>query len=71
MIGLYITGAILVTTWIFWSVTDWYYRKHPMELFELTHGGKPAWDEIVFAIMRVVSILGLAYCVVYLFITWK
>ena len=71
MIGLYITGTILVTTWIFWGITDWYYRKHPMELFELNHNGKPSWDEIVFAVMRVISILGLAYCVVYLFITWK
>ena len=71
MIGVYLTIAILIITWIFWCVMDWYYKKHPMKLYNNVRDGRSSWDEILSGILRVVSIIGMTYTVVYLFITWK
>ena len=71
MIGVYITIALVVITWIFWSAMDYYYRKNPLKLYKIKHEGRSSWDEIVSTILRVASIIGMAYSVVYMFIYWK
>lgn len=71
MIGVYITIALVVITWIFWSAMDYYYRKNPLKLYKIKHEKRLSSLEIIELILRTLSIMGMAYSVVYMFITWK
>ena len=71
MIWVRLTVVLIFITWAFNIYMENHYQKHPLELPRKQMDGKLTGLEIIFSILSVVTMIGMAYSCVYMLFFWK